>query len=194
MKKLFFLLFTISILCRSSFVTNISAGKSAHSKINTTFCRNSCSFFAFLAIFLKPIVGESLCDIFNPTTVITGFKHSCALSSNSEVKCWGSNWDGELGYGDINHRGDDPNEMGDNLPIVDLGKGFIPAAISLGDYTCALSRGGKVKCWGSNGFGQLGYGDKRYRGNKVKQRGEKKRGRLKERFIFRGGHLADKLY
>jgi hypothetical protein len=39
----------------------------------------------------------------------------------SRPQCWGGNFAGELGLGDTNHRGDEPNEMGDLLPPVELG-------------------------------------------------------------------------
>ena len=49
------------------------------------------------------------------------FGHTCAILDNDAVKCWGHNMWGRLGYGDTNDRGDMPNQMGDNLPYVDLG-------------------------------------------------------------------------
>jgi hypothetical protein len=42
------------------------------------------------------------------------------LLDNQELKCWGNNTNGQLGLGDTAARGDNPNEMGDNLPAVDL--------------------------------------------------------------------------
>ena len=39
---------------------------------------------------------------------------------NGTLKCWGRNTYGELGLGDTANRGDDPNEMGDSLPVVVL--------------------------------------------------------------------------
>ena len=47
--------------------------------------------------------------------------HTCALLDNDAVKCWGENVFGHLGYGDQTSRGNMPNQMGDNLPEVDLG-------------------------------------------------------------------------
>jgi len=46
---------------------------------------------------------------------------TCTILDNDAVKCWGPGFGGRLGYGDTTSRGDGPNEMGDNLPYVDLG-------------------------------------------------------------------------
>ena len=50
-----------------------------------------------------------------------GDSHFCALLDNSTIRCWGSNTSGNLGLGDAAHRGDSTGEVGDNLPVVDLG-------------------------------------------------------------------------
>ena len=47
--------------------------------------------------------------------------HTCVVLDDDSVKCWGENFYGQLGLGDKNARGDNANEMGDNLPKVDLG-------------------------------------------------------------------------
>jgi alpha-tubulin suppressor-like RCC1 family protein len=52
--------------------------------------------------------------------VTTSGQHTCALLDNSRLKCWGGNFAGRLGLGDVNDRGNDPGEMGDALPAVDL--------------------------------------------------------------------------
>lgn len=91
--------------------------------------------------------------------ITAGGDHTCVILDNDKLKCWGYNTDGELGYENTNNYGDQAGEMGDNLPYVNLGTGRTPKVISAaGHNTCALLDNGKVKCWGHNGFGQLGMG------------------------------------
>jgi alpha-tubulin suppressor-like RCC1 family protein len=98
--------------------------------------------------------------------ITAGYAHTCALLDDNTVKCWGFNGHGQLGRGDTSSRGDNPGEMGANLPPVDLGPGRTAKAIAaMGDRTCALLDNNAVKCWGSNGLGQLGLGDAVNRGD-----------------------------
>ncbi|MCB9372637.1 MAG: hypothetical protein H6518_07625 [Microthrixaceae bacterium] len=96
---------------------------------------------------------------------------TCALLDDGSVKCWGGNSAGQLGLGDTAPRGDGPGEMGDVLPVVDLGPGRTGLAVSMGSVgvstasTCVLLDDGSVKCWGDNGAGQLGLGDTVDRGD-----------------------------
>jgi len=107
------------------------------------------------------------------TSVSAGLDHTCALLDNGSVKCWGSNMDGRLGLGDTFARGDNGDEMGDNLPAVDLGQGVSVTSVSAGlDYTCALLDNGSVKCWGHNSEGQLGLGDTIHRGDNANEMGD----------------------
>jgi alpha-tubulin suppressor-like RCC1 family protein len=103
-----------------------------------------------------------------------GWNHTCALLNDGSVKCWGNNDFGQLGQGDPKHRGDDPNEMGNNLPAIELGTGKTAAAVTACDHqTCALLNDGSVKCWGANGVGQLGLGNTNNRGDEPGEMGDK---------------------
>eukprot|EP01083_Nonionella_stella_P223952 797579_1 len=119
------------------------------------------------------LLGIDLGTSFIPKQIAGGYDHTCALSTGNEVKCWGYNLHGQLGYGDTNNRGDEANEMGDTLSEIDFGTNFITMQIVTGNaHTCALSTANKVKCFGDNMFGQLGYGDTNNRGNEANQMGE----------------------
>jgi alpha-tubulin suppressor-like RCC1 family protein len=91
--------------------------------------------------------------------------HTCALASNGEVWCWGSNAAGQLGNGSTNDRSSTPHAiaaLGSGVRIIAAGGGrerwpFYWASYALG-HTCALTANGGVKCWGSNTTGQLGDG------------------------------------
>ncbi|RLT20932.1 MAG: hypothetical protein DWI30_08640, partial [Chloroflexi bacterium] len=101
-----------------------------------------------------------------PIQVTAGANFNCALLYDGSVKCWGYNGEGQLGLGDMDDRGNDTNEMGDYLPVVDLGPNRTATAIQSGsNHTCAILDNGSVKCWGYNGEGQLGQGDMENRGD-----------------------------
>eukprot|EP01083_Nonionella_stella_P090079 251658_1 len=116
-------------------------------------------------------MGNNLLEIelgtsFIPRQITAGNIHNCALSTSNKVKCFGRNWHGQLGYGNTNDTGNAPNEMGNNLLEIELGTSFIPRQITAGNiHNCALSTSNKVKCFGRNWHGQLGYGDTNDRGD-----------------------------
>lgn len=91
------------------------------------------------------------------SNISCGAYFTCALLENGSVKCWGNNWYGQLGYGHTDPIGHDVNEMGDNLPAVDLGAGRTATNVFLGsDHACATLDDGSIKCWGNGGSYQLG--------------------------------------
>eukprot|EP01083_Nonionella_stella_P224553 799212_1 len=110
---------------------------------------------------------------FVPSEIGSAYYHSCALSTTNEVKCWGRNHYGQLGYGDTRDRGGGPNEMGDSLPVVNLGSDFTPVSIAVGGYhVCAISATKDIKCWGRNEYGTLGIGDSGNRGDGPNEMGD----------------------
>ena len=63
----------------------------------------------------------------------------------------GENGNGRLGTGDINNRGEETEQMGDNLSVVGLGSDFEVDHVSCGGYdTCVLSTNNQMKCFGKN--------------------------------------------
>jgi formylglycine-generating enzyme len=90
--------------------------------------------------------------------ISAGRSHNCALYSNGDIKCWGSNLSGELCNGvkpGSSNVGDEPNEMMNIAPLRLTEAKAIQ--ISAGNqFTCALFDNGGIKCWGDNTFGQVG--------------------------------------
>ncbi|MEM1008516.1 MAG: hypothetical protein AAGJ35_05880, partial [Myxococcota bacterium] len=79
-------------------------------------------------------------------------EHACVVVDSHQVRCWGYNARGQLGYGDKRHR----FKPG---PDVDLGRQKVLEVQCGGLHTCALLQDKSMKCWGHNAQGQLGYTD-----------------------------------
>jgi len=99
-------------------------------------------------------VGKKVIDIEVSHTSMTS--HTCAILDDGSLMCWGNNWYGQVGDG----TNIDENNTDWSFPTtIDLGPGRKTVAVALGDsHTCALLDNGSLKCWGHNGFGQLGLG------------------------------------
>lgn len=81
----------------------------------------------------------------------------CAILDDSTLKCWGYNLFGQLGYEDVQSRGDGLGEMGNTLTAISLGTSLVPAQIAVGhNHTCVVFTDATVKCWGLSTSGQLG--------------------------------------
>ncbi len=98
--------------------------------------------------------------------VSVGDGHTCVILDNNLVKCWGWNDSGQLGLGNTTPMGGSSNEMGSNLPTVNLGIGRTAKTISVGNsYSCVTLDNNSIKCWGRNEYGELGLGDTNERGD-----------------------------
>lgn len=81
-------------------------------------------------------------------SLAAGSYSTCALTTKSQVKCWGYNGDGELGDG---------TTTSSLKPVLAGSLGKKVKAIGYGDvHGCAVNSSGVAKCWGYNGYGALG--------------------------------------
>ena len=85
------------------------------------------------------------------SSVTTGLFHTCALTVQGDVYCWGFNGGGQLGLG---------NTANQNTPTKVTLPGAVKAtAISAGQgHVCAVLVDGRLSCWGNGFQGQLGNG------------------------------------
>ena len=105
-------------------------------------------------------------------SISCGYSHVCAILSNNQIYCWGSNLYGKLGIGSTDSIGDNANEMGNALAAVPLPTGRTAISVS-GFYssTCAIMDNGKTACWGYGYYGLLGTGGTANRGAVANQMG-----------------------
>jgi len=106
-----------------------------------------------------PVAGIAAGDA---AAVTTGSQHSCILTVNGHVRCWGRNENGQLGN----------NTFTDSVaPVEVLRPGrttpliltSIVGLVSAAEHNCALSTSGQPFCWGRNPEGQLGDGTRTHR-------------------------------
>ncbi|NOK10222.1 RTX toxin [Corallococcus exercitus] len=103
----------------------------------------------------QPYTAGELKLLGKATKIAMGGNHSCALLDTGLVRCWGLNNYGQLGYNNTDNLGD--GEPVASFGYVNLGGAAI--RITVGEtHSCALMDTGKVRCWGRNQYGQLGYG------------------------------------
>jgi alpha-tubulin suppressor-like RCC1 family protein len=84
--------------------------------------------------------------------VVAGDYHTCALTREGGVECWGDDAFGQLGHGE--GCGSFRKEP---VGVSGLASGVSGLALGV-NHTCALTDAGEVKCWGRNYSGQLGNG------------------------------------
>jgi alpha-tubulin suppressor-like RCC1 family protein len=72
--------------------------------------------------------------------ITAGNWHACALTAGGAVKCWGSNQYGQLGIGNL-------EESLVPLEVLGLQSG-VQELTAGGDYTCAITADGELRCWG----------------------------------------------
>jgi len=85
----------------------------------------------------------------------SGAFHNCVNGQAGNLRCWGSNHYGRLGFGNRSRNITGPGIVKNLMGIQNLA--------SVGDHNCALDSIGRVYCWGLNNFGQLGDGTRKNR-------------------------------
>ena len=75
--------------------------------------------------------------------------HTCAVVTAGAVKCWGANFNGDLGDGTTTYR-KSPVGVAGLTGATGVAVGFF--------HSCALLTDGTIKCWGADSSGQLGDG------------------------------------
>jgi len=94
------------------------------------------------------------------SSIAVGTYHVCAVASDNRAYCWGGNGSGELGNNDPLHP-----LVGSLIPVAvyvdDALNGKTIISITAGwDYTCIIASDDQAYCWGYNGWGELGSGNK----------------------------------
>lgn len=91
-------------------------------------------------------VGAALLKI---KQLAAGGQHTCAITVDDLVKCWGRNKYGQLGNGTVTDS---------RTPVSVPGVAGAKTIAAGGMSTCVVLTDGSAKCWGYNASGQLGDG------------------------------------
>jgi len=113
--------------------------------------RRGMAAAAFVLGFLIGCAGEEATGRASPAfeALALGTYHTCGLTAEGLVYCWGENSDGQLGDGTTVAR---------SLPTLVAGEHSFEAVAAGGTFTCGLIGDGGTYCWGRNHRGQIGDG------------------------------------
>lgn len=96
--------------------------------------------------------GNAPTPIGNVSALTAGDISTCVLILNGEIDCWGSNEAGQLGDGSL-----DPGSFESHpTPLKVAGIDSATQVSVSGGDACAVVSGGKIYCWGSALWGELG--------------------------------------
>jgi alpha-tubulin suppressor-like RCC1 family protein len=83
-------------------------------------------------------------------SISAGVSHTCGVTRDAALYCWGWNFDGQLGNGATQTASWTPVRVSSGLSFTSVAAG--------GSHTCAIAVGGAAYCWGRNDQSQLGIG------------------------------------
>jgi len=102
----------------------------------------------------EPLVGIAttriIIKLVDAMLVVERPQRWCAVAASGAVYCWGYNASGQAGDGTKDHAFEAVMVKGLPAPAAQVR--------TMLDSTCALLTTGKIYCWGSNYYGQLGSG------------------------------------
>ena len=105
---------------------------------------------------------------FIPKQLSLGGRHTCALSTLNDVKCWGDGTHGKLGVGNTQDI-----YTPENLIPINLGTNFTAKKVHVCDEnTCVLSIDNKLKCFGNGQYGINGRGNTDNIGDDIAEMGD----------------------
>ncbi len=92
-------------------------------------------------------VPGSVVTVTGVSAIGAGDSHTCVVVAGGTVRCWGLNWEGQLG--------NRIKDVGSPTPVDVIGLSGVSTVSGDVGYECALVTGGTVKCWGSNNYGAV---------------------------------------
>lgn len=96
-----------------------------------------------------------------------GLYHTCVVTEDFRLRCWGGNEFGQLGYGREGDLGATPDTTPEKMGDIDVGPRRVLRVACGAWHTCVLLDDHRVKCWGrgetaSGPAGAIGYGDDKF--------------------------------
>ena len=131
-------------------------GDNASGQLGNDATTNTNVPTSVIQTFIPTVLGPRPVELTGVKLIAAGQNHSCELSGDGSVHCWGSNSFGQLGNG---------TTAPSFVPGVVSGLNNVSAIAAGSSHTCAVipaltgSGGGMVACWGLNASGQLGNGN-----------------------------------